>query len=285
MRIFFAGSTGVLGRRMIPPLIEADHHITALVRRDDGAAAVRSMGADPVRADAFDGAALISAVIASRPDLVMHQLTDLGTGTGQTNAAMRTRGTRNLVDAAQQAGVHRIVAQSIAWVYEPGGAPATENTPLDVDATGPRAVTVAGVIALETAVAEIDEWVVLRNGQLYGPGIWYSSHGARADDARAGRPLPDASVSSFVHLDDAAAAAIQALDWPTGLVNVCDDDPAAGREWVPAFCQAVGADPPKENGSEREPWARGADNRYARSELGWQPRYPSWRQGFSAGLG
>jgi nucleoside-diphosphate-sugar epimerase len=93
----------------------------------------------------------------------------------------------------------------------------------------------------------------------------------------------DDNVSSFVHADDAAAAVMQAMDWPSGPVNVCDDEPAAARDWVPAFCSAVGVDPPAA-GHGREPWARGADNSYARTRLGWEPRYVSWREGFASGL-
>ena len=130
---------------------------------------------------------------------------------------------------------------------------------------------------------EAPQWVVLRYGILYGPDTWYEPRGGKAADARAGRLLAGDDVTSFVHVDDAAAAAVQALAWPSGPVNICDDEPAAGRAWVPAFCQAVGAPMPAATGpGAREPWARGADNRHARTHLGWSPRFPSWRQGFPA---
>jgi nucleoside-diphosphate-sugar epimerase len=141
-------------------------------------------------------------------------------------------------------------------------------------------MTVGGVAGLEAAVREVPEWIVLRYGVLYGPGTWFAADGARADDARAGRLTANADVSSFVHADDAAAAAVAALAWPIGAVNVCDDEPAPGHAWVPAFCAAVGAGPPPAGGAERTPWARGASNRPARSELGWEPRFASWRSGF-----
>jgi nucleoside-diphosphate-sugar epimerase len=129
-------------------------------------------------------------------------------------------------------------------------------------------------------VTEMPEWVVLRYGLLYGPDTWYAPDGLRADEARAGRLAADADVSSFVHADDAANAAVEALEWPSGIVNVCDDEPASGREWVPVFCAAVGAPPPEEGDGARAPWARGASNARARGDLGWTPQHPSWRQGF-----
>jgi nucleoside-diphosphate-sugar epimerase len=126
--------------------------------------------------------------------------------------------------------------------------------------------------------------VVLRYGLLYGPGTWYAPGGLMASAAAAGTLRADGDVSSFVHADDAAAAAVQALGWPSGaVVNVVDDEPAAAGEWVPVFCAAVGAPPPAPIAAGgRTPWARGADNHYARKHLGWVPDHPSWRGGFSA---
>lgn len=284
MRVFVAGATGVIGRRLVPMLIERGHVVAGMTRGDDGAARLRSMGAEPVVADAFDGEAVRAAVERARPDAVIHQLTDLSGGSSEANAALRTQGTRNLVDAARAAGVARMVAQSIAWAYEPGDEPADERVAIDLDAGGPRRTTVLGVAALEGAVRELPEWVVLRYGVLYGPGTWFSAVGQRAADAHAGRLAADEDVASFIHVHDAAAAAVEALDWPSGSVNVCDDEPATGREWAPAFCEGVGAPPPPAANSERTPWARGADNRHARRELGWTPRLPSWQTGFATGL-
>jgi nucleoside-diphosphate-sugar epimerase len=283
MRIFLAGATGVIGRRMVPLLIAEGHQVTALTRKPDRTATLRALGAEPVVADAHDRAGLAAAVKKAAPDIVMHQLTDLATGDTAANAALRRQGTRNLVDAALAAGVRRMVAQSIAWLYEAGDEPADETTPLDLAAPGARGTRVGGVAALEAAVHEMPEWVVLRYGQLYGPGTWYAPDGLAADQARAGQLAADGEVVSFVHADDAATAAVQALTWPAGgAVNVCDDEPAPGREWVPAFCAAVGAPPPPPAHPGRPGWARGADNHYVRKHLGWVPRYSSWRDGFAA---
>jgi nucleoside-diphosphate-sugar epimerase len=280
MRIFLAGATGVIGRRLIPVLVGQGHQVTGLTRRGTGTAALRALGADPVVADVFDTGALTEAVRAAAPDVVLHQLTDLRGGNTESNAAIRTTGTRHLVAATLAAGVRRIVAQSITWAYEGGRGPATEDTALDVNAAAPRSTTVLGVAALESAVRDVPEWVVLRYGLLYGPTTWYARGELMAERAAAGRLAADADVSSFVHVDDAAAAALAALDWPSGAVNVCDDEPAAASDWVPVFCRSVGAPVPEPVAGDRHDWARGADNRHARKELGWTPRHPSWRHGF-----
>lgn len=284
MRVFVAGGTGVIAQRLVPRLLEAGHEVVALTRRERSAAGLRALGAEPVVADALDRVGMLDAVRHARPDAVIHQLTDLSGGSPAANAALRMHGTRNLVDAALTAGVRRIVAQSIAWAYAPGAEPANERVELDLAAPPPRETTIRGIAALEAAARELPEWVVLRYGQLYGPGTWYAPDGLHAEHARAGALTADEDVASFVHVDDAAEAASAALAWPSGAVNVCDDEPAPGREWVPVFCRAVGADPATGGGAPRSPWARGASNRHARDELGWTPRYPSWRAGFAQGV-
>ena len=308
MRIFLAGATGVIGRRLVPLLVGQGHVVTGLVRRDIDADWLRGLGAEAVVGDVFDRDGVLRAVRSAAPDVVMHQLTDLKGGNFGANSEMRQTGTRHLVDAALAAGVRRVVAQSIAWAYEAGDVRAREDVPLDLGARGSRLRTVQGVAALETAVREAPEWVVLRYGLLYGPGTWYARDGLMAERAARGELAADADVSSFVHVDDAAGAAADALEWPAGAVNLCDDVPAAGREWVPVFCRAVGApdpavapsraaaadpavapadpavaaDPPVALAAERHGWARGASNEYARKGLNWTPAYPSWREGFAA---
>jgi nucleoside-diphosphate-sugar epimerase len=281
MRIFLAGATGVIGRRVVPRLVGRGHSVTGLVRRDLDAAWLRGLGAEAVVGDVFDRDGVLRAVRRAAPDVVMHQLTDLKGENFQANSDMRKTGTRHLADAALAAGVRRMVAQSIAWMYEAGDVPAVERVPLDLGAHGRRLRTVEGVVALEAAVREMPEWVVLRYGLLYGPGTWYARDGLMAERAARGELAADGDVSSFVHVDDAAGAAADALQWPTGPVNVCDDVPAPGREWVPAFCRAVGApDPAVAVSAEQHGWARGASNEYARKVLNWRPAYPSWREGF-----
>ena len=282
MWIFLSGATGVIGRRVVPLLVGRGHSVTGLVRRPSDADWLRGLGADAVVGDVFDRDGLRRSVGLAAPDVVMHQLTDLKgrEPRGQLRDA-DDRDAGYLMDAALAAGIRRVLAQSIAWAYQAGKGPATEDVPLDLGASGSRRRTVQGVAALEAAVREAPEWVVLRYGVLYGPGTWYSR--GRLMAQRASRGELAADVSSFVHVDDAAGAAVEALAWPSGFVNVCDDAPAAGRDWVPAFCRAVGvAEPVAAAGGGRHGWARGADNGYARKQLNWAPAYPSWREGFAA---
>ena len=281
MRVFLAGATGAIGRRVLPRLISAGHEVTAMVRSADGAGTVERAGAFPVLADAMDARAVRTAVLAAAPDVVMHQLTSLASGDFASNTRLRIHASRHLADAAEQAAVRRFIAQSICWIYQPGDEPANEDTPLDLDAPDPRRSTVGAVAQLESQAARSPEWVVLRYGMLYGPDTWYSPAGDMADRARRGELPATADVTSFVHVDDAAAAAIQALTWPTGAFNVCDDEPAPGSAWVPAFCAAVGAPTPPSESAERSGFARGADNSRARRALGWTPRRPTWREGFA----
>lgn len=281
MRVFLAGATGAIGRRVLPQLISAGHEVTAMVRSTGGAGTVERAGAVPVLADAMHAQAVRAAVLAAAPDVVMHQLTSLASGDFASNARLRIHASRHLADAAEEAGARRFIAQSICWVYQPGDDPANEDTPLDLDAPDPRKSMVGAVAELESQTARSPEWVVLRYGMLYGPDTWYSPTGDMADRARRGELPATADVTSFVHVDDAAAAAIQALTWPTGAFNVCDDEPAPGSAWVPAFCAAVGAPPPPSESAERSGFARGADNSRARRTLGWTPRRPTWRDGFA----
>lgn len=276
MRIFVAGATGVLGRSLVPALIAQGHQVIALARRD-----VSIAGADIARADVYDAEALTHAMTTAKPDVVMHQLTDLGSFDRAANARIRREGTRNLVAAARAAGVRRMIAQSVSWAYAPGDAPASENEPLDLEAGEPRSSTVRGASELETRVARMPEYVVLRYGLFYGPGTWYSPSGMHGQSARDGKLIADADVSSFVHVDDAASAAVAALTWPSGAVNICDDEPATGFSWLPEFCRAVGATPPQRSDAPRQAWARGASNHLARSR-GFSPRHASWRSGFAA---
>lgn len=280
MRIFLAGATGVIGRRVTTLLLADGHHVIGSTRRDP--AVLTRLGAEASIVDVFDRAALAKAVEAARPDVVMHQLTDLSARDGAANSRVREEGTRNLVDAARDAGVRRVIAQSICWTYQPGTTPATEDTPLDLESTGTRLTTVRAVDTLERTVQQAAEWVVLRYGMFYGPDTWYTPGALMARLAATGELPATADVTSFVHVDDAAAAAVAALDWPSGVVNVCDDEPAPGHAWTPAFCAAVGAPEPSMSDAPRVAWARGASNVRARSELDWTPRWPSWRAGFAA---
>jgi nucleoside-diphosphate-sugar epimerase len=283
MRIFLAGATGAIGRRLVPLLVAAGHDVTGTTRHPGKQELLHALGARPAVVDMFDREAVTAALRAARPEAVIHQLTDLGTADLAANGRLRIAGTRNLVDAARAAGVRRMVAQSIAFAYAPGDGLAREEEPLDLAAPPPRGDMVRGVRALEEATATMDAGVILRYGLFYGPGTWYAPDGMMAEQARRRELVADGDIASFVHIDDAARAAVDALAWPPGAVNIVDDEPAPGAAWAPVFARAVGAPPPVVT-EERHPWARGAANTRARDERGWTPRYPSWRIGFATGL-
>lgn len=282
-RIFIAGATGVIGRALVPLLVEAGHQVSAMTRSSASGEHLKSRGVRPVVADVFDRDTVINAVRAAQPEVVYHQLTDLGKRDFAANARIRVEGTRNLVDAALAAGVRRVIVQSIAFMYAPGDHPAAEDEPLDVDAPPTRNSSAAAVQSMEQAVAETPEGVILRYGIFYGAGTWYARDGWVADQIRSGKQVANDSITSFIHVDDAAAAAFEALNWSPGVVNIVDNEPAPGTAWVPVFAKLIGAPPPPiQTGSARG--ERGASNAKARQQLHWQPRYPSWREGFKVVL-
>ncbi|MET9435097.1 NAD-dependent epimerase/dehydratase family protein [Streptomyces sp. NPDC006551] len=286
MRVLVAGATGAIGRRLLPLLLAAGHQVTGLSRSADGLDRIRESGARAVRADALDAVGLRRAVAEAAPQAVIHQLTDLSGADGAANNRLRREGTRHLVDAARAAGADRIVAQSISWAYAPGDGPADESVPLDGTGEQPRARIVSGVRTLEETAAELPGAVALRYGILYGPGTWYAPGGpvaaALGGDPGArflGSVEADDSVSSFVHVEDAARAAVLALEWPAGAYNIVDDEPAPARTWLPVLARALDAPAPA-RAAGAAPWARGALNARARA-LGWTPAHPSWRDGFA----
>jgi nucleoside-diphosphate-sugar epimerase len=267
MKIFLAGATGAIGRMLIPLLLEAGHEVVGATREQAKVAALEGLGARPIVVDAFDREGLFRGLRIHEPEVVIHQLTDLGKQDFAANTQLRIEGTRNLVDAARAVGVRRMVAQSIAFVYAPGTGPAREEDPLDLEAPPPRGNTALGVQALERAVTGLPEGIVLRYGMLYGRGTGYAAEGRVAEEVRLGQRAATAGVVSFLHVEDAARAAVSALAWPPGPVNLVDDEPSPGTEWLPVFAAAVGAPPPPvRSGSERG--ARGAANAKAHRLLG-----------------
>ncbi|WP_314149905.1 NAD(P)-dependent oxidoreductase [uncultured Leifsonia sp.] len=276
MKIFVAGASGVLGRAFTRRALADGHDLVGMTRSARGADVVAAAGAHPVVADAFDADAVAVAVAQARPDAVVHLLTDLAGGDRTANSRLREAGTRNLVDAALAAGVQRMVAESISWVYPSGTRPATEDDALDVEAPEPRRTTIRGVAALEGAVRELPVGVVLRFGQLYGPGTWFARNGSTADAARDGALPATETVASFVHVEDAAAVALQAVDWPAGTWNIVDDEPAPGTAWVPVFARVLGA--PEPAAVTSGDIGRPVSNARLR-EAGVRLLHPSWRDG------
>ena len=223
MNVFLAGATGVIGRRLVPLLRDAGHQVTGTTRSPERAVALEALGAKAAVVDVFDARALLTAMNAAHPDVVIHQLTDLPdvmdpakqAAVLEANAKLRIDGTRNLMNAAQMVGARRVIAQSIAFAYAPGQGERMEADPLDP--APERAVTVRGVASLEEQVLKTPglDGIVLRYGRLYGPGTW-------AATAPNGGPL---------HVDAAAHAALLAVTRGVGgIYNIAEDDGAVSSE-------------------------------------------------------
>ena len=283
MRIFLAGATGAIGRLLLPHLVEAGHEVTGTTRSAAKSDQIKLLGGQPIVMDALDRQALIKIVAAARPDVIINMMTDLNGRDFAANSRLRIEGSRNLVDAALAAGVQKLIAETISWIYAAGNLPAHENEPLDSEAPDGRGRSVAAVQALEGAVAEMPVGIVLRFGILYGPGTWYTRDSLTTEQLRRGELVANDAVNSFIHVADAAQAAFQALGWPAGAYNIVDDEPATKKEWMPYYARLVGAPAPVYKAGA-EAWERGESNAKARQQ-GWQPIYPSWREGFSTELG
>ena len=220
MRIFLAGATGVIGLRLAALLGDAKHEVTGTTRTPAKWPMLRALDITPIVVDVFETGALAQAVRMARPDIIIHQLTDLPSAPGtpgypaaqEANRRLRIEGTRNLMQAAKMAGVRRVIAQSIAFVYGAGEGEHGEDDPLDVAAEGVRQLTVQGVVALEREVLGTTgiAGVVLRYGYFYGPGTWYASP-----------PKPPS-----VHVDVAAHAALLAVTRGAGIYNIAENDGA-----------------------------------------------------------
>jgi 2-alkyl-3-oxoalkanoate reductase len=305
MRVFVAGATGALGRHLVPMLIAAGHEVTATTRTPGKLAQLREAGAEPVVVDGLDREAVMAAVRAAAPEVIVHQMTALAgmrslRKPDQVFAAtneLRTRGTDNLLAAAAQAGTRRVIAQSNDRAYERSGGPVkTEEDPLASRPPSPSSARSLAAIKHvdETVPLAAPEGIVLRYGAFYGPGA-----SELLLDAVRKRQVPviggGTGISSFIEITDAAAATLAAVEGGApGVYNVVDSDPAPVAEWLPYLAKVAGAKPPL-----RVPaWlvrllaggfvvalmtsARGSSNEKARKELGWEPRYPSWREGFRA---
>jgi nucleoside-diphosphate-sugar epimerase len=310
MRVFVAGATGAIGRQLVPRLVDAGHAVHGMTRSESKTAMLAELGAVPVVADALDPEQVAEAVARARPDVIVHQLTAIGSidmrhmdrDFALTNR-LRTEGTDHLLSAGQAVGVQRFVAQSVAayGAYErTGGAVKTEEDPLDPTPVRKMRGIHNAIRHLETAVlgAEWTEGIVLRYGVFYGPGT-AMSRGADQLEMIRNRKFPlvgdGAGVWSFIHVADAADATVAAVEHGTrGVYNVVDDDPAPVAEWLPAVAETLGAKKPMrvprfvgrlaagEAGAVMMTEVRGASNAKAKQELAWRPAHSSWRQGLAA---
>jgi 2-alkyl-3-oxoalkanoate reductase len=305
MKVFVAGASGAIGTRLVPQLVGAGHEVIGTFRSPGHDQRIRALGAEPVELDVLDDRAVRRTVLAAQPDAIIHEATALANvrwsrsldRSFATTNRIRTDGTDALLAAAREAGVRRFVAQSFAsYRYERAGSwVKTEDDPLDPSPPAAARETNAAMAHLDQAVTAAGG-IALRYGGFYGAG----------DDGFASmvrkRQYPiigdGDGVTSWIHLDDAAAATVLALDHDgPAIYHITDDEPAAMRDWLPAFADALGA---------KRPWrapawlaaliaggamaamatqSRGASNAKAKRELGWTLRYPSWRQGFPATYG
>jgi nucleoside-diphosphate-sugar epimerase len=310
VRVFLAGATGAIGRPLVPMLIAAGHEVTGMTRSPANAQRLRAAGAEATVADALDAQATREAVLAARPDALVHQLTAIPWRLDARKIVrdfaltdrLRTEGTHNLLAAARDAGVARFVAQSVAFAYAPGppGRVHEEDDPLMDDPPKQYRRSAAAIVELERETLAANG-LALRYGYFYGPGTAISRDGYLGREV-ARRRLPivggGAGVWSFIQIEDAARATLAALKpGEPGVYNVVDDEPAPAREWIAALADALGAKPPLrvpawlarplagEYGLLTMMRAQGASNERAKAKLGWSPRHVSWREGFRTALG
>jgi nucleoside-diphosphate-sugar epimerase len=315
MKVFVAGATGALGRQLVPILVEGGHEVTGMTRTPAKADLIRSMGARPAVADALDPEGVAQVVAEAEPEAVIHELTSIDVASfsrsldkmfAGTNR-LRTEGTDHLLAAARAVGARRFIAQSFAgWPFERTGGPIkTEEDPLQSSPPKTVSETLGAIRYLEETVTGADgiEGVALRYGGFYGPGTSISLDpvGAQVEMLRK-RRLPvignGAGIWSLIHIEDAATATAAALErGGPGNYNVVDDEPVRVSVLLPELAQVVGAKPPRhlpkwlgrlvagEGNAIMMTEVRGASNEKAKRELGWELRYPSWRQGFKEGLG
>jgi nucleoside-diphosphate-sugar epimerase len=302
LRIFVAGATGAIGRPLVDRLVREGHDVTGTTRSPERAQRLEAAGAHAVVVDAFDHTALRQAVLDARPEVLIPQLTALseplnprkyGAWLTTTNR-LRREVVPVLVDAARDAGAHRVIAQSVCFLIAPEGPPVVdESARLWDDMQDQAADAVHALAAMEDAVIGAPglDGIVLRFGFFYGPG----GQGP-VELRKRGLPIVGAGTgrSSFIHVEDAVDATMAALDrGATGFYNVCDDSPAEQREWVPEMARLVGAKKPRRlprwlvrvvTGPAVVHFAttlRGCSNAKARRELGWTPAHPEWRSGFA----
>jgi 2-alkyl-3-oxoalkanoate reductase len=305
MRILVVGASGAIGTRLVPQLIDRGHEVIGTFNSPGNAERVRALGAEAIALDLLDPRAVRKAILETEPDAIVHQATaladvrfsrNLDRSFASTNR-LRTEGTDALLAAAREAGVHRFVAQSFASMRyaREGGPVKSEDDPLDPTPPASARQTNAAMRYLDQAVTDAGG-IALRYGGFYG-----AANDGLIEPVRK-RQFPIVGngdgVSSFIHLDDAAAATVLALEHHgAAIYNIVDDEPAPVREWLPVLANALGAKPPRhvpgwlarlvagEGAVMMGTESRGASNAKAKRELGWTLRYPSWRQGFPAAYG
>ena len=312
MKVFLAGATGAIGKRLTPLLVAAGHSVTGTTRHPNKVDSIRAVGAIPVVVDALNASEVLEAVQRAKPDVIIHELTAIPTKLNlrrfdkefaSTNR-LRSEGTDNLVAAARKVGCRRFIAQSFAvWPYaRTGGWVKTEEDPLISSPEPAIRQTLEAIRHVESTVVEdrTIEGIILRYGAFYGPGTALGEGGSFLEDIRRGRmPIVGKGTGywSFLHIDDAASATLAAVEAnASGIYNICDDEPAPVSQWLPFLANALGAKVPRHIprwlgriaiGRHGVAWMteiRGASNQKAKSLLRWKLKWPTWRLGFLHGL-
>ncbi len=309
MKVLVAGATGAIGKQLVPRLVANGHEVAGMTRSESKRDAVRALGAKPLVADALDPDQVARAVGETQPDVIVHELTALAESLDMrhfdrdfalTNR-LRTEATDHLLAAGRAVGIKRFVAQSYAgWPAARRGGPVkSEDAPFDPNPPEALRKGLAAIRHLESAVvgAEWTEGIALRYGGFYGPGTSMSARGEHVEMIRK-RKFPvvgsGGGVWSFIHIEDAADATVAAIEHGRrGVYNIVDDEPARVADWLPAAARTFGAKPPRhvplwlgrllagEAATVMMTEVRGASNAKAKSELGWRPGHPSWREGFA----
>jgi nucleoside-diphosphate-sugar epimerase len=314
MRIFIAGASGAIGSHLVAQLVARGHEVVGTTRSAAKIGALRALGAEPVIVDALDPDSVADVVAKAEPEVIVHQLTALSGPVSFRNVKravaatnrLRTEGTDHLLAAARAVGVRKFVAQSnFAWMERTGGPVADENGRIEPNPPADAESLVAALRHVEDAVTGITwaDGIVLRYGAFYGPGTGISA----APDAVMAKLIRKrrypivgggTGVASLVHITDAASATVAAIErGKPGIYHVADDEPAPVHVWLPALARALGAKPPRrvpawlgrllggKGPVDMMTRARGISSEKTKRELGWTPRYPSWRTGFTEGLG
>jgi nucleoside-diphosphate-sugar epimerase len=301
VKVFVAGATGAIGRPLIKNLIHAGHTAFGMVRSQSSSAPVTEAGAEAVIADALDATSVSAAITKIRPDAIINELTSLPkhyTATemkaaAEQDARVRVEGNKNLISAALQTGVRRVLVQSTGFWYAPGEGFADESEAFAFSASPAVAAGAARYAELEAMAIGRPELkgVALRYGFFYGPGTWFTSDGDVGEQVRQQQvPIIGSGqgVWSWIHIDDAAEVTVRALDCAPGAYNIVDDNPSEQSTWLKAFAAYCGApNPPhisedealKAAGADAVYYAtrlRGASNEKAKRELGFRPRPLEW---------
>jgi len=308
MKIFLAGATGAIGKRLLPMLVSAGHNVTATTQHADKMMSIHSAGATPLRVDALNKEEVLAAVRKAQPEIIIHQLTAIPPTLDlrhfdqafELTNRLRTEGTDYLLAAARAVGARRFIAQSYAgWYARTGGWIKTETDPLISSGISNGRQTLEATVHVEEAVLKEKaiEGFVLRYGSFYGPGTSLAPQAWFFEGIRQ-RKVPvvggGTGYWSFIHIDDAAAATLAAAvhSTPAGLYNITDDEPAPVSVWLPYLAEVLGAKAPRsvpkwlarfavgEYGVAVMTELRGSSNRKAKSLLPWTLKWPSWRQGF-----